>query len=140
MKYIPKKAEITREMQSGMQGVVPSSLATASREGVPNVTFISQMFYVDPRHVALSFQFMNKTWRNLQENPLATVIITAPDTFSMWKIKLRFLEIQTEGPIFEQMEMQLMAITSMMKIKVDFAIKAALICRVEAVEVMYEGE
>jgi predicted pyridoxine 5'-phosphate oxidase superfamily flavin-nucleotide-binding protein len=140
MKYIPKKAEITREMQSGMQGVVPSSLATASREGVPNVTFISQMFYVDPRHVALSFQFMNKTWRNLQENPTATAIITAPDTFSMWKIKLRFLEIQTEGPIFEQMEMQLMAITSMMKIKVDFAIKAALICRVEAVEVMYEGE
>ncbi|QHT68644.1 pyridoxamine 5'-phosphate oxidase family protein [Rhodocytophaga rosea] len=140
MKYISTKPEITKEMLSGMQGVIPSTLSTASKDGIPNVTFISQMFYVDSRHVALSFQFMNKTWRNLQENPVATAIITSPDTFSMWKVKLRYLEIQTEGPIFEQMEMQLMAITSMMKIKIDFVIKAALICKVESVEVIYEGE
>jgi hypothetical protein len=101
---------------------------------MPNVTYISQTFYVDAQHVALSFQFMNKTWRNLQENPLATVIITCPNTMSMWKLKLRFVEMQTEGTIFEQMEMQLMAIVSTMKIKVDFAIKAALVCRVEAIE------
>jgi uncharacterized protein len=140
MKYIPKKAEITKEMLSGMQGVVPSTLATASKDGVPNITFISQMFYVDAQHVALSFQFMNKTWRNLQENPIASAIITSPDTFSMWKVRLRFLEVQTQGPIFEQMEMQLMAITSMMKIEVDFVLKAALICKIESVELMYEGE
>jgi hypothetical protein len=77
---------------------------------------------------------MNKTWRNLQENPLATVLITCPNTLSMWKLKLRYVEKQTEGPIFEQMDMQLMAIMSMMKTPVDFAIKAALICRVEAIE------
>ncbi len=126
-------------MQSAMQGVVPSTLATCATDGTPNVTFVSQMFYVDAQHVALSFQFMNKTWRNLQANPQATAIITSPETFSMWKLKLRYLEMQTEGPIFEQMDMQLMAIVSMMRIKIDFAIKAALICRVESVEVLYTG-
>jgi uncharacterized protein len=125
-------------MQSAMQGVVPSTLSTCARDGMPNVTYISQTFYVDAQHVALSFQFMNKTWRNLQENPLATVIITCPNTMSMWKLKLRFVEMQTEGPIFEQMEMQLMAIVSTMNIQVDFAIKAALICRVEAIEKIVE--
>jgi hypothetical protein len=58
----------------------------------------------------------------------------------MWKIKLRYLEMQTEGPVFEQMEMQLMAIISMMKIKVGLVLKAALICKIEAIEVVYEGE
>jgi predicted pyridoxine 5'-phosphate oxidase superfamily flavin-nucleotide-binding protein len=96
-----------------MQGVVPSTLATCSADGTPNVTYISQVFYVDDHHVALSWQFMNKTWRNLQENPRATVMITCPGTFSMWKLKLRFREKQTEGPVFEQMDMQLMAIASM---------------------------
>jgi predicted pyridoxine 5'-phosphate oxidase superfamily flavin-nucleotide-binding protein len=136
---MPVKPEITREMQSAMQGVIPSTLATCAKDGTPNVTFVSQMFFVDARHVALSFQFMNKTWRNLQENPQATAIITSPETFSMWELKLNYLEMQTEGPIFEQMDMQLMAIMSMMKTKINFEIKAALLCRVESVEVLYSG-
>ncbi len=130
--------EITREMLSAMQGVIPSTIATSTKDGIPNVTFISQMFYVDAQHVALSFQFMNKTWRNLQENPVATAVITCPDTFSMWKIKLRFKEIQTEGPIFEQMDMQLMAVMSMMKVRIDFAIKSALICRIKGIKLLFE--
>ena len=128
------RPEINKEMQSAMQGVVPSTLSTCDLNRVPNVTYISQIFYVDPRHVALSFQFMNKTWRNLQENPLATDIITCPNTLSLCKLKLRFIDKQTEGPIFEQMDMQLMAIMSMMKKPVDFTVKAALICQVEAIE------
>lgn len=132
--------EITKEMRAAMQGVVPSTIATCSKEGTPNITFISQVFYVDAQHVAISFQFMNKTWRNLQENPIATVILTNPVTFSIWKVKLQYLEMQTEGPIFDQMDMQLMAMVSMLKIKVDFAIKAALICRVQSIELLYEAK
>ncbi len=130
---------ITRHMRSAMQGVVPSTLATCSAGGTPNVTYISQVFYVDDHHVALSWQFMNKTWRNLQENPRARVVITCPGTFSMWKLKLRFLEQQTEGPVFDQMDMQLMAIASMYHLEGLFSIKAALICEVLGIEVLYDG-
>ncbi|MBD0256804.1 MAG: pyridoxamine 5'-phosphate oxidase family protein [Cytophagales bacterium] len=130
---------ITRHMRSAMQGVVPSTLATCAADGTPNVTYISQVFYVDDHHVALSWQFMNKTWRNLQENPRARVVITCPGTFSMWKLKLRFREKQTEGPVFDQMDMQLMAIASMYHAGASLTIKAALICEVLDVEVLYDG-
>ena len=53
------------------QGVVPSLIGTADNHGVPNVTYLSQVYYVDEQHVALSCQFFNKTRRNLGENPLA---------------------------------------------------------------------
>ncbi len=127
-------------MLPALQGVVPSTLATCAKDGTPNVTYVSQVFYVDERHVALSFQFLNKTWRNLQENPVARAIITRPGNFFMWKLKLRYLETQTEGPVFDQMDMQMMAMVSTMKVKVDFQIKAALICRVEAIDVLYDGQ
>ena len=55
-------AKIMKEMSSAMQGVLPSTLATCTPEGVPNVTYVSQLFYVDDQHVAISMQFMNKTW------------------------------------------------------------------------------
>jgi hypothetical protein len=97
------------------------------------------VFYVDDGHVALSFQFMNKTWRNLQENPVATVVVTCPATFSEWKLRLRFLEKQTEGPLFDEMEMLLLAMSSMLRAKAEFSFQSALLCRVEAVQVVYGG-
>ncbi len=130
---------ITRQMLPAMQGVIPATLATAAPDGTPNVTYISQVFYVDEGHVALSWQFMNKTWRNLSENPRAAVVVTCPATFFMWKLQVRYLEKQTEGPIFDQMDMEHAALVSMLQVPVKFDFQAALICRVEAVEVLFDG-
>ena len=130
---------ISKEMQLAMQGVVPAVLGTCAADGTPNVTYISQVYYIDNNQVALSCQFMNKTARNLQENPLATVIITCPNTASMWKLNLRYLESQTKGPLFELMEMQLQAIITMLSIPVNFSLQAAAICNVETIEQIYNG-
>ncbi len=130
---------IPKAMHAALQGVVPATIATCAADGTPNATFISQVFYVDEGHVALSFQFMNKTWRNLQENPVATVLVTCPATFSMWKLQVRYLEKQTEGPIFDQMDMEHAALVSMLQVPVQFDFQAALICRVEVVEVLFDA-
>jgi hypothetical protein len=130
---------ITKAMQPALQGVIPSAMATCSADGMPNATFISQVFYVDDQHVALSFQFMNKTWRNLQQNPVATVVVTCPSTFAEWKLRLRFLEKQTQGPIFDHMEMLLHAVSSMLRAKAEFSFQSALLCRVESVQVVHGG-
>jgi predicted pyridoxine 5'-phosphate oxidase superfamily flavin-nucleotide-binding protein len=134
-----KEAKITKEMISAMQGVIPVTLATCSEEGIPNITYISQVFYVDDTHIALSCQFMNKTWHNLHHNPVASVFITCPATLHMWKLKLRYLKAQTEGPVYDQMDLQLAAIASLHGVQEGlFKIRAALICKIEEIEHIQE--
>jgi adenylate cyclase len=73
------------ELSRCFQGLVPSVIATSDGRGVPNVTYVSQVYYVDDRHVALSCQFFNKTRRNLDENPLACVEMVDPLTLQAYR-------------------------------------------------------
>ena len=50
-----------------LQGMFPSWITSCSSDGEPNTTVISQIWYVDEKHVALSFQFFNKTKKNISE-------------------------------------------------------------------------
>ena len=69
----------------------------------PNVAYISQVFHADERHVALSFQFFNKTRRNILEHPRATVLLLHPVTAQFYRLHLRYLRTETGGPVFESM-------------------------------------
>ena len=60
---------ITEEHLPALQGMMPSWITTCSAAGEPNTTVISQIWYVDEEQVALSFQFFNKTKKNIEENP-----------------------------------------------------------------------
>ena len=53
-------------------GGVPLVLATASADGIPNVTYLSKAHVVDEHRIALSNQFISKSARNLAENPQAS--------------------------------------------------------------------
>ena len=130
---------ITKDMIPAMQSVVPSTMATVSADGVPNLTYVSQVFYVDDNHVAISVQYMNKSWNNLSENPNLTIILTHPATIKMWKMDLVFKEIRYDGPVFDNMDMQLTAIASMYKVSEHFLLKAILICEVLDIKVLFNG-
>jgi Pyridoxamine 5'-phosphate oxidase len=121
------------EIKPAMQGVIPSHVVTCARDGTPNANSISQVYYVDPDHVALSHQFFNKTKRNIEENPQAAVWLIHPETFETWDLELAFDHSETSGPIFEVMNMQIEAIASMVGMKGIFKLRAADIFRVVSV-------
>lgn len=121
------------EIKAAMQGVIPSHVVTCSHDGTPNASAISQVYYVDAEHVALSHQFFNKTKRNLEENPRAMAWVISPETFEAWDLELEFVRSETSGPIFDIMEMQIEAIASMVGMKGIFKLRAADVFRVIAV-------
>ena len=125
--------KIPAELHPAFQGAFPSVITTCSTEGEPNTTYISQVYYVDPDHVALSYQFFTKTTRNIHQNSQVAVIIIHPETLVSYHLNLRFDHRETEGEIFEQMEMQLAAIASMSGMENVFKLKAADIYEVKAV-------
>lgn len=116
---------ITEDIKSALQGIIPSAFVTCSGDGVPNISYISQVFYVDDDHVALSHQFFNKSVRNFHENPNAVALVVNPESAKQWKIYLRFSRSETDGDMFERMSAQLEAIATMMGMEDIFRLKAA---------------
>ena len=124
---------IAEDMIPAMQGIIPSYLVTCAKDGTPNATYISQTYYVDETHVALSFQFFNKTVRNVRENPQASIRIFHPENMDSWDLEIRFDRSETEGELFDQMDMQLEAIASMTGMEDVFKLHAADVYEVQHV-------
>jgi hypothetical protein len=112
-------------LASCWQGLIPATLYTCSCDGIPNVAYLSHVDYVDSTHVALSFQFFNKSRRNVTENPKAMVRVIDPDTTQCWVLELRLVRSETSGPIFERMALRIEAIASYSGLKGIFKLRAA---------------
>jgi hypothetical protein len=116
------------------QGVTPSLIATVDGRGMPNVTYVSQVYYVDDAHVALSCQFFNKTRRNLDENPRARVEMYDPLTMQAYRLRLKFIRSEKSGPLFDTMSARIEAIASATGMKGIFKLIAADVFDVLSVE------
>ena len=117
-----------------LQGMIPAALSTCSRDGTPNITFISQVYYVDPSRVAISHQFFNKTHRNVRDNPLACAMLLDPRTLQAYRLQLRFEHAESSGPLFESMSLQLQAVASHAGMTEVFRLRAADVYRVLGIE------
>jgi hypothetical protein len=125
---------IPPEAKPSMQGAFQSILATCNPDGTPNITSVSQVWYVDPTHVAISFQFFNKTVENLRVNPYASIRLFDPNGTDHWALDARFVREETEGSTFEAMEMQLEAIASMSGMEGVFKLRGAHVYEVLRIE------
>ena len=132
-------ARLPREIRSALDNGIPAVMVTCSAGGVPNTTVISQVYHVDETHVALSFQFFNKTIRNVRENPRANVTVHDMPGFTLWILELEFERSETEGPVFDAMDMQIEAIASATGMSGIFKLRAADIYRVISVEKQPHG-
>jgi adenylate cyclase len=117
-----------------LEGAVPSIIATVAADGTPNVTYVSQVDYVDPQHVALSFQFFNKTRANILANPHATVAVIHPESAAAYQVALRYLRTESEGPLFQRMKAKLAGIASHTGMADVFKLRGADVYRVERID------
>ena len=120
------------------QGLLPAQLFTCSADGIPNAAYLSHVEYVDSSHVALSYQFFNKSRRNITENPQALVIVLDPDTGQGWSLRLKYVRSETSGPLFDRMALRIEAIASYCGLKGIFKLRAADIYEVLRVEPVAE--
>ena len=117
-----------------LEGAIPAVMATSDPDGTPNVAYISQAVYVDEAHVALSFQFFNKTRQNILANPRASVLVLDPRTAGFYRLHLHYERTEDRGPVFESMRAQLAGIASHSGMAGVFELKGADIYRVERIE------
>jgi hypothetical protein len=122
------------DIRACFEGAIPAVMATCASDGTPNVVQVSQVHYVDEQHVALSFQFFNKTRSNVLANPYATVLMIDPRTIAYWRLHLHYLRTETEGPLFESMKAQLAGIASHTGLEGVFKLLGSDVYEVERIE------
>lgn len=114
-----------REVRRILDGVIPPSICSVSADGVPHANLLSHAEYVDEEHVALSFQFFNRS----RENILSTgrVALMAEDPFSGAgvEMQLRYERTETEGPVFERLRAKLAGIAAHSGMEQVFRLRGA---------------
>ncbi len=120
-------------IRPALEGAVPAVIATCARDGTPNVSYISEVHYVDPEHVALSFQFFSKTRQNVLENRRATLIVIHPDTGAQYRLAVHYLRTEESGPLFECMKAKLAGIASHSGMTGVFRLRGSDVYRVDSI-------
>ena len=118
------------EIETCFEGIIPSPFCTSSASGMPNITYLSVVHRLDSNHVALSFQFFNKSRKNLLENPKAQVLLVEPATFRQFQLDLIYEATLTEGPVFERLRVNLDAVASQVGMSHIFSLRGADIFQV----------
>ncbi len=113
------------DLLPSLQGVIPASIATCARDGTPNISYLSQVHYVDPRHVAFCCRLFHKTRRNLEENPRATIMVVDPVSMHSHRVLVRFARSETQGPLFDRLSAQAEAVTSHAGMNETFWLRSA---------------
>jgi hypothetical protein len=100
-------ASIPKHVQEFFPGKM-AWVATATREGVPNVTPKGTVRVMDDQHLIFADLFSLKTRQNLEQNSRVAVTVIDPASAKGYQIK-GTAELVTSGPLYDQMAAQLKA-------------------------------
>src|SRR5690606_23510138 len=114
------------------EGVIPSSIATLDRDGIPNISYLSQVVFVDDEHVALSNQFFSKTAANIQQTGEATALVVDGRTGEQYQLDLAFDRSVQEGETFARLAVQIQATGPQHGEGVAWSLRSADIYRVRS--------
>ncbi|MCH8179045.1 MAG: GAF domain-containing protein [Proteobacteria bacterium] len=116
------------------EGVIPATMCTVSDEGMPHLCYLSQVEYIDEAHVALSFQFFNRSRENILATRRCAVTVDDPYTAAGVRLQLLYLRTESSGPLFERMKAKLAGIATHSGMDKVYHLQGADIYEVQSVE------
>ncbi len=122
-----------------LDGGIPPTLCSVSADGVPHVNLLSHVEYVDANHVALTFQFFNRSRENIQATHRAALMAEDPLTGGSLGLQLRYLRTETDGPLFERLRAKLAGIAAHTGMEHVFQLRGADVYEVLAIEPLQRG-
>ncbi|MFT3953291.1 MAG: GAF domain-containing protein [Piscinibacter sp.] len=126
-------SELTlREVRRLLEGVIPPVMCTVSADKVPHVNYLSHAEYIDDEHVALTYQFLNRSRQNVLATGRVALCVEDPFTGTGVVLQLRYLRTDTEGPVFERLRAKLAGIAAQTGMEKVFHLRGADLYRVES--------
>lgn len=122
------------------EGAIPAVIATASADGVPNVTYLSKVRVVDSERVALSNQFFSKTAKNLVENPRASILLIDPRSYDQYRLTLQYERTDRRGPVFDRLRVDVDVAAALEGMQDVYRLRAADIYRIVDIEPLPSGK
>jgi adenylate cyclase len=133
----PPSPELTlRAVRRLLEGVIPPAMCSVSEDGMPHVNYLSHAEYIDDDHVALTFQFFNRSRANVLATGRVALSVEDPTCGAGVMLELRYLRTDTEGPIFERLRAKLAGIAAHTGMEKVFHLRGADVYRVEGLELM----
>ncbi len=99
-------ARLTAEMKEAFLKMKIFPVATASKDGTPNVIPIGVVELVSDDTIWITDNFMNKTLENLKANPKIAVYVWGAEIKGCFQIK-GHVTIKTSGKEYEEMKAKL---------------------------------
>ncbi|MFP7296268.1 hypothetical protein [Neobacillus niacini] len=124
---------ISKKIKNALECVFPCYITTVPQNGISSNISLSQVCYIDERHIALPIQTANKSSKIVLEDPIIYAEVVDPETLRNWNLELKYLSTVEQGPIFDKMAGKLAAMFSLVGMEDLFYLEGAEIYEVLAV-------
>ena len=94
---------ISDELKKAISDVQPCFVATADKEGNPNVSAKGSLIVLDENHLVFAELRSPQTIKNLKENPSLSIIALNPETRKGWRVWGKSVELMTSGDAFDKL-------------------------------------
>ena len=116
-------ARLSEEAQRILSEVHPAQVATASKDGKPNVSARGSFRVLDDEHVVFTDQGQLYTLANLRENPQLSAIVFDRSTRKGCRIWGKAVEVSDSGDLFDAVSAEYaprgMKVKHVVKVAVD---------------------
>jgi len=116
-------AKLSEEAKKAIGELGPSLVATASKDGKPNVSLKGSFRVLDDEHVMFADIVSPRTTANLRENPQLSAIVFDAATRKGCRIWGKAVEILASGNLFDTISAEYaskgMKVKHVVKVKVD---------------------